>query len=275
MFIVPTATKRGRASESGMAGTAKIPASAATASKEELKAMAARAGWEVRPLTFEEVNKMSSSELRFHELWNKEALDRTFETESNKRHNVEHGAYWDVKRAWKEPTVEQLTKGYAAQNIFVARFRDQYEATEENGKKLVAYMAERGFDPQVSESYARAFRELIEAGQLTPKKPESADAYLANHPEMRDNRVPPIIAARNAKADATAKHFHAAANATAESGFTRVVDYPQESRGPAYSDVEKASFRNLLKNLSADEFQNRLNEDPTFRASVDRLGSEK
>jgi hypothetical protein len=275
MFIVPTATKRGRASESGMAGAAKIPASAATASRNELKAMAARAGWEVRPLTFEEVQKMSSSELRFHELWNKEALDRAFSVETNRRHNAENGPYWDVKRSWTEPTVEQLRKGHAAQDVFVARFRDQYEATEENAKKLLGYMMEHEYDPQRPEDYARAYRELVEAGQLTPKKTEGADEFYEAHKELHSTQVPPLIQARAAKTDATTKHFHAAANSTSESGFTRVVDYPQESRGPAYSEVEKASFRNLLKHLSADEFQTRLNEDPTFRASVDRLASEK
>src|SRR5258707_15484195 len=101
MFIVPTATKRSRKTgESGIAGAAKIPASAATASKEELKAMAARAGWEVRPLTFEEVQKMSSSELRFHELWNKDALDRAFSIEQNKRTNAERLPIWNIQRAW-------------------------------------------------------------------------------------------------------------------------------------------------------------------------------
>jgi len=105
----------------------------------------------------------------------------------------------------------------------------------------------------------------------------SADEYLAQNSQLHDKRLPPIVISRNAKKEATEKFFEQAraSTATARSGATKVTDYEREPRGgsgaTSISEVQKASFRNLLNNLSAQEFAARC-EDPQFKASVDRLG---
>lgn len=64
--------------------------------------------------------------------------------------------------------------------------------------------------------------------------------------------------------------FKETAKVTAASGSTKVVEYEPEQRGPLCANTNKASFRNMLKNLSADEYLEKM-QDPQFREAVDKL----
>lgn len=65
----------------------------------------------------------------------------------------------------------------------------------------------------------------------------SADQFLAEHPELHDTHVPPLIAARHQREQNTEAHFAAASTATSESTVTRVVDYEEQKHGvPPQSD---------------------------------------
>ena len=48
---------------------------------------------------------MSSSELRFHETFNRENLDRAFEIEQNVRLNRVRMPIWDIRKKWEGKTL--------------------------------------------------------------------------------------------------------------------------------------------------------------------------
>jgi hypothetical protein len=131
-------------------------------------------------------------------------------------------------------------------------------------------MQARDWDATKIESYTAAFRELTEQGKLTIGPAESADEYLAAHPELKDNRVPPLIDTRHQREQNTEAHFAKSAAATNESSVTRVVDYPHEQRGvPPQPD--KLSFRMKVRSMSASEIAQRCADDPGFRKALDEL----
>jgi hypothetical protein len=53
----------------------------------------------------------------------------------------------------------------------------------------------------------------------------SADEYFAQHPELHEARIPPVIAERNAKKAASEEMLKRSESATARSGSTSVTDY--------------------------------------------------
>ncbi len=276
MFIIPT--KRGRAAQSrtsdsadsGLAGTAKTPTSAGMASKEELKAMAAQMGWEPRELSYEEIQKMSSAELRFHEVWNKENLDRAFTIEQNKRTNAERMPIWNIRRAWSGgATAEESEKARAAGNEFATRF-PTFARTVENAQAMVRFLEENDLDGTQVSSYVKAFHALTEQGKLQLAPAQSATEYLAQHPELHDNRVPPLIAARHQRQENTTTHVAAASAATSQGSVTRVVDYGAQKHGIP-PESEKYSFKMKVRAMSANELAQRCADDPMFKAALDAL----
>ena len=249
---------------------------AATNSTRTSKQFGEQRGWDAnRELTYREIAEMTADEAAFHQQFNP-TWKRAFELEENRRDNRKHMKFWDVRRMWKgEATEEEDHKARKAGAEFTARYPN-FERTLENAQAIVRFMEENNLDGTKVESYITAFRDLLENGTLTTAPVESADEFLRNHPELTATKlVPPIIRAKQAKAQATENHFLNArkATATARAGTTSFTDYPQEQRGvPPYSDIEKASFRKLLQNLTADDYQKRL-QDPEFRAAVDKLNS--
>jgi len=255
-------------SEGVSAGTAKTPTTTSGASKKELEEMAARHGWQIRPVSYEEILKMSSAEFRFHEVWNKEALDRAFTIEQNKRTNAE--PIQNVKRMWEgRATPNENEKCRIAGDTFATR-TPQFARTIENAMLMIEHMQAHDLDATKIESYTTAFRELTEQGKLTVAPAESADEFLHSHPELQDRRTPPLIQMREAKAAQTAKHFKAAANSTAKGTVVNITDYPNEQSGYPAAPT-KYSFRRLLDSLSAEDYQKRLNEDRQFAAAIDKL----
>jgi hypothetical protein len=247
----------------------------ATNSTRTSKQCGEQQGWDPnRELSYREIEEMSANEAAFHQQFNPN-WKRAFELEENRRHNRTHMKFWDVRRMWKgEVTEEEDRKAREAGAEFAARY-PHFERTLVNAQAMVRFMEENELDATKVESYISAFRALLENGTLTVAPVESADEFLRNHPELTTTEaVPPIIQLKQAKAQATEDHFLNArkATTTARAGATSFTDYPQEQHGvPPYSDIEKVSFRNLLQNLTADDFQKRLQE-PEFRAAVDRLG---
>ena len=220
------ATKVGAA----IGGSAKVPR--VGVNKSDLEALAEEHGWTVRPLTFKDVQAMSSSELRWHEVWNAEALKRAFELEQNRRTNAERHPIWETRRMYSgKATPEESAAARDAAERFSARF-PQFARTLENAQAMVAYMEAHDLDATRVESYVTAFRDLSEQGKLTLAKAQSADEFYEAHAELHDNRVPPLIAARHAREENTAAHFAKSASATSEGGVTRIVDY--DSRGTAF-----------------------------------------
>ena len=213
---------------------------------------------------------MSADETLWHEAFNKENWDRAFTLSENGRLNRERMPIWNVRRMWRgEASGEETEKARIAGDQFATRF-PQFERSLPNAELMVAYMRDHDLDATKIESYVIAYRELTEQGKLTVAPAQSADEFLAQHPELIDRRTPPLIAARNAKAEQTTKHFEAAANATAKGTVVNFTDYPGEQSGYPAAPT-KYSFRRLLESLSAAEYQKRLNEDAAFAAAVDKI----
>jgi len=230
----------------------------------DLQSQGEKYGWTVHPLTMLEINQMSSAELKWHEEFNRQALDDLFNTEANKRHNKEVKKVVDARRMWRNATDEESASAQAAGAEFAARYPAFVRHTE-NALAIARYMETHDLDATRVESYAEAFTELAMQGAITlsprdagvgpearltgnelksyPRlhlllqpsrvlKPEdklSADEYFAQHPELNSNagRVPPVIQARIAKAQATSEYFKKAETNTARSGATSVTDYKQ------------------------------------------------
>lgn len=251
------------------AGMAKAP-SGGLKGREELKNLGEQYGWSVRELSLREIRQMSADETLWHEVFNRENFDSAFTRAENQRTNKERMEVWDKRRMWGGgATPEETEKARAAGDEFATRF-PAFARTVENAQAMVRFLEENDLDGTQLSSYVTAFRALTEQGKLKLAPAQSANEYLAQHLELKDNRVPPLIAARNAKAEQTAKHFEAAANATAKGTIVSFMDYPSEQSGYPAAPT-KYSFRKLLDSLSAEEYQKRLNQDAAFAAAVDKL----
>ncbi len=252
------------------AGTAKVSSSRGGKSREELKALGERMGWSVRELSMREIQQMSADETLWQGEFNKEGFDRAFTLAENGRLNAERMPIWNVRRMWGGGiTPDEDSAARIAGNQFANRCL-QFERTIENAQAIVEWMQAHELDATKVESYVSAFNALVEEGKLTPAPTQSADDFLRNHAELHDTRTPPIIAARNAKAEQTQKYFEAAANATARAGATQITTYPERDR-IGYGDHTRYSFRKLLESLPADDYKKRLIEDKSFAAAVDKL----
>jgi hypothetical protein len=258
--------------EGATAGTAKV-SSRGGKSREELKALGDRNGWTVRELSMREIcQQMSADEVVWHEVFNKENFDKAVERDAvaGERKNID--AQWAVRRMWEGgATPAENEKCRIAGDSF-ARRTPQFARTMGNAMLMIEHMQAHDLDATKIETYTTAFRELTEQGKLTVAPAESADDFLRNHPELHDRRTPPLIQVREDKAARTAKHFEAAANATAKGTVVNITDYPTEQSGYPAAPT-KYSFRRLLDSLSAEDYQKRLNEDRQFAAAIDKLNS--
>jgi len=237
---------------------------------EELKSLGERHGWSVRELAMREIHQMSADETLWHEAFNRENFDSAFTLAENQRTNKERMEVWDKRRMWGgRATPEETEKARAAGDAFATR-HPTFDRTVENAQEMVRFLEENDLDGTKIESYSSAFRELSAQGKLTLVEPQSADEFLRDHPELKDNRVPPLVTTRHQREQNTAAHFAKSASATNEGGVTRVVDYGQHKHGVP-PESEKYSFKMKVRSMSADELAQRCADDPAFKAALDAL----
>jgi len=219
-----------------------------------------------------EINAMSSQQVLWEEAFNSEQYERALALPGVTKERRDIDRQWAVRRMWEgRATPDENEKCRLAGDTFATR-TPQFARTMENAQIMVEYMQAHDLDATKIESYTAAFRDLTEQGKLTVAPAESANDFLRNHPELHDRRTSPLIQAREAKAAQTAKHFKAAANATAKGTVVNITDYPYEQSGYPAAPT-KYSFRRLLDSLSAEDYQKRLNEDRQFAAAIDKLQS--
>lgn len=257
---------------SSTVGIGKTP-SGGLRGREELKALGERNSWAARELSMRDINAMSADETLWHETFNKGNLERAFAVAENQRSNRERQPIWDIRNKWsgrKLVTPEEAEAARSAGATFAERF-PTFERTKENALKICHYMADQDLDPKQVSSYVTAFNALVESGKMSLAPIQSADEYLAAHPELHDNsRIPPLIAARHQREQGTEAHFAKSASATNQGSVTRVVDYGRQKHGvPAES--EKYSFKMKVRSMSADELAQRCVDDPAFKAALDAL----
>jgi hypothetical protein len=274
--------------------------------KSDLEAQGTEHGWTARPLTYNEVTEMPSSELHWHEQFNKENLDKALALPEKNRAYDAAVAQGQALRFWANAinrSPEECKALTADFKNFVETY-PQYRSTnhkQENMDVLMGWLQDRhlypiysnlclafeacalagklwlnpsaiavGSETEVIGTQHHNFHLLIQPQRRNNDDDISADAYLAQHDELKDKRTPPLIAARETRANATAAHIQQAAANTARSGSMTVTDYPDGQSGYP-SAPTKYSFRRLLDSLSAAEYNKRLNEDPAFATAVDRL----
>jgi hypothetical protein len=229
-----------------------------------------RKGYSVRELTYREIQEMTADETAFHQRFNADNWKKAFAAEEQRKQSRKHIGEQRIALMWAgNATEEEDAAARAAGTEFTRRF-PQFERTMPNAQAMAQYMKDNSLDGTRVDSYITAFRALVERGVIKVPRILSADEFLEQSDVLKDHRVPPLVAARTAKADATRQHFENAANSTAHAGSTSYTEYPDEQSGYPPAPT-KYSFRKLLDSLSSDEFQKRLNEDSAFRAACDRL----
>ena len=266
-YIATRKTSR-RQKDSSSAGAAKVPR--VGVNKSDLEAQGIQNGWTAGPVTHKQVREMSSSELHWHEIYNATNLEKAIALPgiAKERKNIDR--QWAVRRMWEgKATPDENEKCRIAGDTFATR-TPQFARTMENAMLMIEHMQQNDLDATEVSAYITAYRELTNQGKLMVAPAQSADQYRAAHPELKDDRVPPLIAARTARKEATEKFFEQAKEATAHAGTTSFTDYPADETGyPNYPS--KYSFRRLLDSLDADSYARRLKDDPQFAAAINKL----
>ena len=220
-------------------------------------------GRTVRPLTCREITEnMSAADAEWHVQHNKKNWEAAFEEQERRRQSKNHIAKTRIELAWNGHSTPQEEAAIRAGQSWASR-TPSFPRTLEAATLMCEYMKRESLD-------AGCHRVIQQGIQRAGRSRQNYAAALRIGRTVPPKAVPPLIASQQAKAAATATHFEQAASATAASGSTKFVDYEPEQRGPLYANTTKASFRNLLKNLSADEYLEKM-QDPQFRAAVDKL----
>ena len=297
-----------RQKDSSSAGAAKVPR--VGVNKSDLEAQAAQYGWSARQLTHAEVRAMSSSELRWHEIYNATNLENALALPGIAKERKEINAQWAAKSLWDDrtqPTPEQAAAIANALERFKQTYPQFIQSRAENGIILLG-LKDRNM-PVTFENLVESFEDCAMRGlvHLNPSaialgsqtdvsgdellhhqnfhklilpqqrmsetdRLSANEFYEQNKEILADRRTPPIIQARNAKAASTAAHFQQADRGTAKSGSTSVTEYSQEQHGVPPSS-EKYSFQRLINSLSAEDFARRVKEDAQFAAAIDKLNN--
>src|SRR5216117_3925511 len=94
--------------DSSSAGAAKVPR--VGVNKSDLEAQGIQNGWTAGPLTYNQAREMSSSEFRWHEQFNADALEKALALPGIRKRNEDIDAQWAAKKLWNDttkPTPEQ------------------------------------------------------------------------------------------------------------------------------------------------------------------------
>ena len=286
------------------AGVGKMPAQTVT-NKKELKELGERMGWKVRPLTEKEIRgEMSGQELIWHETFSPDKVEKALALADKNKQYDEAFEQWKVKAFWDGSTTSSPEERKLLKAEF-QKFVDAYPQyrspthAHENLDALSRWLQDRHLYPiysnlvlafeacalagklwlnpsaisagQESETYGTQhhnFHLLIQPQRRNADDGLSADEYFEkNRDVLADKRTPPLIAARQARVDATVAHFQQAAEHTSKANVVAVTDYPDDPSG--YLTHSKYSFKKYVAGLSAKDFQEKLN-DPTFLAALDR-----
>ena len=304
MFIVPTNRKFKTQTKS----TPGKPVISGSASKAELDAAAQRYGWTRRDLSIKDIQEMSSGESRYHEICNPDLYEAAFQRHAKKDANEREIEKSAVQRMFADrATPEETAAAVRETQKFAERFpQGQFATMPENRKKLIEWLKENNKAITYA-NLVEAFESLAIAGDLvlspnvisvgtevevtgealrkyprldkllaaqkrpSPEDMQSAKDYLQNHPELKDQRTPPLIQARAQKDANTTAFFKEteAATASTRDSKTRVVDYGPQDHGVPQS--KKYSFRKLVDSMSSTELAQRCQQDPAFKKSLDEM----
>ena len=222
--------------------------------------------------TYEQIQRMSAEQAKAAMLRDPKGWKAAFEEQERLRNSKRHVATQRTKLQWQGHATESEDEAARIAGSTFAKKFPQFERSLSNAQAMARYMQENDLPGTDLSSYIAAFRALSEQGKLTLAKAESADEYLQKHPELLPKAVPPLIASQQAKVKATEEHFAKTQAASAQAGSTTVTDYPREQQGvPPLNEIEKASLRALVRNMSASELMQKCSDDPSFKKKLDSL----
>jgi hypothetical protein len=308
-FIATRKKGRRAATESNTAGAAKISTVTAR-SKSELRELGEKMGWAPGPRTMEEINAMSSQQVLWEEAWNGEEYTKALALPEKIKAHKDIDSQWKAKKFWDADATggdSVSPEEYKALAGGFKKFIEHYpqykgKHADENNDVIFGWLRERHMSPifsnlclafeatalegrlwlspsaisagKESETYGTQhhnFDRLIQPQRRNADDGLSADDFLQAHKDvLADKRVPPLVLAREAKANATASYFHQTETVTASSGSTKVLDYPQLQHGvPPQS--EKYSFRKLVDSMSSTQLAQRCQQDPAFKKALDEM----
>lgn len=229
-------------------------------------------GRTVRPLDYKEIERMPAEDAKWHLNNNPENWKKAFDEESRRQQSKKHVVLNRTQMQWQGHATEiEDAQAKEAAQTFAEKF-SQFERSLPNAQKMARYMQENDLPGTELSSYVAAFRALSEKGELALAKPESSAEFYANHLELHPTGVPPLVQVREAKAASTAAHFEAAQSASVQAGSTTVTDFPQKQHGvPPLGNIERASLRALVRNMTSYELAAKCAADPSFKKALDSL----
>jgi hypothetical protein len=274
-----------------------------TATRAELESLAARQGWQPRELTMKDIREMSSAELRYHEVCNRQNYDAAFQRAENVTHNRKAMEQWATKRMFDDQaTPQEIEAAVKEAQRFSANHSQFLGSTQPtNRAKLFQWLRDRNL-PITYDNFCGGFADLAIRGELvvsagcigdgreltgealrnyprlhellqphripTAEESMSADEWKAAHPELADRRVPPLIARRQQVAEKTAEHFQRSASAEVKASVVRVVDYGEQRPGVP-PEADKYSLKQKIRSMSAAELAQRCADDSAFKKAMD------
>lgn len=248
MFIIPNARLRTRT-----APEAPKAISLGGKSRGELQIYGERMGYQDRELSVKDVVALTSEEYLWFETFFPHRLEEAAQRAAKKKASDENIAAWKTRKMWEEGTPEEIDAALVEVNRFVAAHPQFIGSNEANRQAIVNWLVEMNL-PCTYANLVTAFQDLAKDGKLTlldgdtelsgenlvrsprlrvlleaQSKPlptsESADAYLADHPELRDTRVSPLMQREIAQRQITAEFFKKSTEATVTHNGTKVTDY--------------------------------------------------
>ena len=210
-------------------------------------------GYQDRELSAKDVAALTSEEYVWFETLFPHRLEQAAQRAANKKASDENIAAWKTRKIWEEGTPEEIDAALVEVNRFVAAHPQFIGSNEANRKTLVNWLVQMNL-LCTYQNLVNAFQDLAKDGKLTlldgdieisgedlvrsPRlrvllearsRPlpanESADAYLAAHPELRGNRVSPLMQREIAQRQITAEFFKKSTEATAAHNGTKFTDY--------------------------------------------------
>jgi hypothetical protein len=173
----------------------------------ELKYLAERNGWKVGPLTYNQVQRMSSDEIDFHSKLNKEEFEKALDAPRVKAENAKNLEAAKSQRMWKnEATNEETEESVNEVQRFVAAYPQFRADFVPNREALISFLREKNL-PCVKANLVTAFEDLASKGLLVLNpsalgigtESEISGQRVVRHPELFRLLAPAPTEAQKAK----------------------------------------------------------------------------
>jgi hypothetical protein len=239
----------------------------------ELEVLARKYGWEKKPLTFRQVQNISSQELRFHEIYNKVALEKALNSPVVVAENKKNQEVSSAQRFWaNQATEHEVAKAQEGTSVFVSRYPQVRWDYRPNIDALNDWLKAKTL-PIAFNTLVQAFEDLVRRGGLVLNpsvlgigtENEVSGYKLMRHPELHRLLEPAPTAEQQAKIadqklsardykDAHAEDFRETRlSDRQQQSWNKAIAFFMESR-PDYKPTE-ANRKKLLEFIFSNGLQ--------------------